>query len=524
MILVLVFIIAAACSQLSEATATFQTDKMSPSRSSSRWSSFLSSRHTALHDHDDSSLSSFSSSSLTKMRGKMNIMAFVGKMDGVVNVKDYGAVGDGVTDDSTAIQSAVNMCRQSSLSTPCTVYFPPAEYATFSAIDFTNWLSFSVIGGGDSGGAGIGDPVGVSLITGVSNKVAFDFSGSAYGYVSGIAFQKSSSATPSAFLLLARLADGSANHSTYGSDIVFERCNIGGFVGIASIIVHSAEVITWNNCRFAANDPHPSLLYTCHQQAWGYDSVFQPGRLMPIGYCSQTMHRVSGGELVDAYNGQENAFILIDSPDWGSADFFFHDLYVGCGPNMHLIELRNNVFNVDVSNIRFENILTNGQTSGGDWSLIHLNGGALIQAHLEAVNFANVADLITVSASGGSVSQAIFQALNSSPTFSGGGFIQYMAPLFRAGTVNYLLPNYNGKFAASFSGNFVEFYVSASGLNQPGSSIQHNVTSTNSNTNYGQGSLFFGDLSCNALPASQATYLCANFVNNGDWFIVRRFL
>src|SRR5690349_1570134 len=51
------------------------------------------------------------------------------------NVKDYGAVGDGTTDDTDAINKAIadgNRCGQgcsSSTTTPALVYFPPGTYS-----------------------------------------------------------------------------------------------------------------------------------------------------------------------------------------------------------------------------------------------------------------------------------------------------------------------------------------------------------------------------------------------------------
>lgn len=57
------------------------------------------------------------------------------------NVKDYGAKGDGVTDDTAAINSAIssgNRCAPgtcaSSTKTPATVYFPPGTYIVSSSI------------------------------------------------------------------------------------------------------------------------------------------------------------------------------------------------------------------------------------------------------------------------------------------------------------------------------------------------------------------------------------------------------
>lgn len=56
------------------------------------------------------------------------------------NVKDYGAKGDGITDDTAAISSAItagSRCGQgcdSSTTTPALVYFPPGTYAISSPL------------------------------------------------------------------------------------------------------------------------------------------------------------------------------------------------------------------------------------------------------------------------------------------------------------------------------------------------------------------------------------------------------
>jgi hypothetical protein len=52
------------------------------------------------------------------------------KLRDVVSVKDFGAVGDGVTNDAAAIQAAVNACAGK------TIYFPPGTYIVASRITF----------------------------------------------------------------------------------------------------------------------------------------------------------------------------------------------------------------------------------------------------------------------------------------------------------------------------------------------------------------------------------------------------
>lgn len=53
----------------------------------------------------------------------------------VVNVKTFGAVGDGVTDDTTAIQTAITTAAGgAAASTPITVFFPNGNYKITSAL------------------------------------------------------------------------------------------------------------------------------------------------------------------------------------------------------------------------------------------------------------------------------------------------------------------------------------------------------------------------------------------------------
>ena len=51
----------------------------------------------------------------------------------VLNVKDFGAVGDGITDDSSAIQNTINSILTSGQRAP--IYFPPGTYILDSTID-----------------------------------------------------------------------------------------------------------------------------------------------------------------------------------------------------------------------------------------------------------------------------------------------------------------------------------------------------------------------------------------------------
>lgn len=58
--------------------------------------------------------------------------AAVQKLDVSLNVKDYGARGDGVADDTTAVQGAINACSEGQV-----LFFPVGVYLVSSPLYLT---------------------------------------------------------------------------------------------------------------------------------------------------------------------------------------------------------------------------------------------------------------------------------------------------------------------------------------------------------------------------------------------------
>ena len=88
------------------------------------------------------------------------------KLEDVVNVKDFGAVGDGVTDDSTSIQNAYNYARDNNKS----LYIPSGLYAVGTELVFTDsvggndFITIDVYGDGPFSSWLVGKNAPTSLI------------------------------------------------------------------------------------------------------------------------------------------------------------------------------------------------------------------------------------------------------------------------------------------------------------------------------------------------------------------------
>ena len=101
----------------------------------------------------------------------------------LTSVKAYGAVGDGVTDDTAAIQAAINSGES--------LYFPMGTYRITSTLRVTTTASHGQVLRGASSGAGNGLGSGRSVIKPNSAvSVAFDIDGTPFaGYIQGFAME-----------------------------------------------------------------------------------------------------------------------------------------------------------------------------------------------------------------------------------------------------------------------------------------------------------------------------------------------
>jgi len=103
------------------------------------------------------------------------------KLRETVSVKDFGAVGNGSTDDTTAIQKAINevVSRGSGM-----IYFPPGIYKTTSALTITNAKGIGMFGDGSDR----------TMIDAVNGNVAVQCNGLWRSVFKGLTFRTSGTA------------------------------------------------------------------------------------------------------------------------------------------------------------------------------------------------------------------------------------------------------------------------------------------------------------------------------------------
>jgi hypothetical protein len=149
------------------------------------------------------------------------------------NVLDFGAKGDGSSDDTTALQTAIDCARNNSL----TVVLPAGNYKITRFLDWGSWTGISVLGDGASSCEGLSCGVAVTKITATNIQgVAHDFTGSGYGKIENIAFTGGAEV----MVLNGRTSNSTAGGGIYGSDILWRGCNFAGG-SLASFVNHMGE-------------------------------------------------------------------------------------------------------------------------------------------------------------------------------------------------------------------------------------------------------------------------------------------
>jgi hypothetical protein len=173
-----------------------------------------------------------------------------------LNVKDFGAIGDGVTDDTTAIQSSLNALPSGfgTLGDVNSLYFPRGTYLISDTLNFKNRFSQKFFGDSATIQARHG--------TDFSGKVMANFSGSAYTIIDGIRFVSTlSSNKPSAVLVYGR------NSGLMGSNMQFNNCYVLGDCTVATFLWAQADCSSMKDCSINSGGSAPAFFMTTNNDS-----------------------------------------------------------------------------------------------------------------------------------------------------------------------------------------------------------------------------------------------------------------
>lgn len=186
------------------------------------------------------------------------------KFGEVVSVKDFGAVGDGVADDASAIQAAIEYVK---LQNGGTIFFPAGEYRITTRLKIQNTYASNIfiklcgVGNGNSNVAA--GSTGGSLIIGetaLTSQMMVEMSGG-----SNITFEDiglySGTSNPSTIGIYLQRVQATGNG--YCAHNNFTRVSIGmgtnptanGNVGTIAILNKRGEHHYHNECRYTADTP-----------------------------------------------------------------------------------------------------------------------------------------------------------------------------------------------------------------------------------------------------------------------------
>jgi len=158
-----------------------------------------------------------------------------------VNVKHYGARGDGATDDTLAIQASMDALREGQM-----LLFPSGHYR----ISDTLWCrDKSMIAIEGAGRVLISPTAGVDF----SGKALLDLSGSVQACVAGLRLYSAlEDGYPAAGLVLGRTLS-KAGHMGF-----FQNCVFEGKYQVAPVYNAGCEVVVFQNCYFASANGNPT--------------------------------------------------------------------------------------------------------------------------------------------------------------------------------------------------------------------------------------------------------------------------
>lgn len=280
----------------------------------------------------------------------------------VVNVKYYGAKGDGVTNDATAIQTAINYARTNNL----TLYFPPGRYIVQSPLNFSQWNGFSIVGGGAGWVTQANSPC-VIIGKGITTSTIFDFSGSSFGTVQGISFTNDATSlgTFNCIVLFAVITGATNNNCIFNTMI---NCNVytqGVPPNVrANVLCHNTQNMRFENCKFT-NSGNRILIITDNATLYGVSSSF--------GYTLGPAANLNFHSIISCdFTGNNAVYVLADATGQNGFSFYVKDCFaLITGNNTYFVN-----FIGPWNDVSLENCRIDGASLGSNRGPIFLTSGS----------------------------------------------------------------------------------------------------------------------------------------------------
>jgi hypothetical protein len=226
----------------------------------------------------------------------------VRKGDLMISVKDYGAKGDGVADDTAAIQAAEN--ARAALPTGGILYFPPGAYkvtpgpVTRIAI-IVSGTNFEVRGAGE-------DKSNVNMADNVGDYLAMFATLSNPTVTSGMSFRDITLNGNSANNVITDIAPLFANKPRYairhfsGQRVRVKDCRFTSWDNINTVAVNSSNAadVTIQNCLFDDTGAHSP--YHDHS------SVYISAERMEVTGCTFIGTGISATTAIETHGGAQN--------------------------------------------------------------------------------------------------------------------------------------------------------------------------------------------------------------------------
>jgi len=159
----------------------------------------------------------------------------------VINVRDYGATGNGTTDDTAAIQAAIDSVGATTYYCNLALYFPAGTYYVTSSIDLTDKRNIVIEGAG----GGYDGYATTKILSRADGKPALDLSGSANISFHDLTIHGDSTNSPSCGVLLARSTAATGENSAFNT---FRNVFITGYYTISALYSWSSEVNKYDKC------------------------------------------------------------------------------------------------------------------------------------------------------------------------------------------------------------------------------------------------------------------------------------